>query len=145
MRFIGLDLLRKLRVVCVLDRKGNVLFRELVECRREAVFAFSKAKVQRSDHLAVEATTNRWSVADILRPFVAAVTVGNPLQFKAFARPKVKSYKIDAEVLDGACLRRTSGPVADAPAGNSPWGCDFTALGDISRFKDSATPQAILG
>lgn len=99
MRFIGLDLHKKLLVVCALDRRGKVLFRESVECRREALIAFAKAKLQSSDQLAVEATTNTWSVADILRPFVAAVTVGNPLQIKAIAQAKVKSDKIDAEVL----------------------------------------------
>jgi transposase len=47
----------------------------------------------------VEATTSTWAVADLLQPFVAAVTVGNPLQIKAIAQAKVKTDKIDAEVL----------------------------------------------
>jgi len=55
--------------------------------------------VCKTDQLAVEATTNTWAVADILRPFVAAVTVGNPLQIKAIAQTKVKTDKIDAQVL----------------------------------------------
>src|SRR5437868_798085 len=49
--------------------------------------------------IAVEATTNTWAVAEILRPFVAAVVVGNPLPIKAIAQAKVKTDKIDAEVL----------------------------------------------
>ena len=99
MRFIGLDLHKKLLVVCVMDRRGKVLFRESVECRREVLLAFAKSKLCKTDQLAVEATTNTWAVADILRPFVAAVTVGNPLQIKAIAQAKVKTDKIDAEVL----------------------------------------------
>lgn len=99
MRFIGLDLHKKTLVVCALDRRGKVLFRETVECRREALLAFAKGTLKKSDRLAVEATTNTWAVADILRPFVAAVTVGNPLQIKAIAQAKVKTDKIDAEVL----------------------------------------------
>lgn len=98
-RFIGLDLHKKLLVVCALDRRGNVLFRESVDCRREVLIAFAKSKLKKSDQLAVEATTNTWAVVDILRPFVAAITVGNPLQIKAIAQAKVKSDKIDAEVL----------------------------------------------
>ena len=99
MRYIGLDLHKKMLVVCALDRRGKVLFRETVECRREVLIAFAKSKLCKTDQLAVEATTNTWAVADILRPFVAAVTVGNPLQIKAIAQAKVKTDKIDAQVL----------------------------------------------
>jgi hypothetical protein len=38
-------------------------------------------------------------VADLLRPFVAAVAVGNPLQITTIAQAKVKIDKIDAEAL----------------------------------------------
>lgn len=99
MRFIGLDLHKKLLVVCALDQRGKVLFRDSVECRRETLIAFAKSKLCKTDQLAVEATTSTWAVADIFRPFVAAVTVGNPLQIKAIAQAKVKTDKIDAQVL----------------------------------------------
>jgi transposase len=99
MRFIGLDLHKKSLVVCALDGSGQVLFRETVACRRDALEAFARSKLRKTDRLAVEATTNTWAVADILRPFVAAVTVGNPLQIKAIAQAKVKTDKIDAQVL----------------------------------------------
>jgi transposase len=99
MRFIGLDLHKKSLVVCALDPGGQVLFRETVECRRPALEAFARAKLRKTDRLAVEATTNTWAVADLLRPFVAAVTVGNPLQIKAIAQAKVKTDTIDAQVL----------------------------------------------
>lgn len=99
MRFIGLDLHKTTLVVCALDRRGKVLLRESVDCRREVLEAFARAKLRTTDRLAVEATTNTWAVADILRPFVAAVTVGNPLQIKAIAQAKVKTDTIDAQVL----------------------------------------------
>jgi transposase len=99
MRFIGLDLHKKVLVVCALDQRGKVLLRESVECRREALIAFAKSKLCKTDQLAVEATTSTWAVADLLRPFVAAVMVGNPLQIKAIAQAKVKTDKIDAQVL----------------------------------------------
>jgi transposase len=99
MRFIGLDLHKKTLVVCALDRRGKVLFRETVDCRREELEAFARRKLRTTDRLAVEATTNTWAVADLLRPYVAAVTVGNPLQIRAIAQAKVKTDTIDAEVL----------------------------------------------
>ena len=52
-----------------------------------------------ADHVAFEATTNCWSVADVLRPHVARVVVSNPMATKAIAQAKVKTDKVDAHVL----------------------------------------------
>jgi transposase len=99
MRFIGLDLHKRTVEVCVLDTRGRVLARHSVACERTALKAFATEHLTPTDRLAVEATTNTWAVAEILKPFVAAITVGNPLQIKAIAQAKVKTDKIDAEVL----------------------------------------------
>src|SRR5271167_4112581 len=58
MRFIGLDLHKRLLVICAIDRRGKVLFRESIECRREVLEAFAKSQLRKTDRLAVEATTN---------------------------------------------------------------------------------------
>lgn len=42
MRFIGLDLHKKVLVVCALDERGKVLFRESVQCQRDSLVAFAK-------------------------------------------------------------------------------------------------------
>ena len=99
MRYIGLDLHKHSLEVCALDGKGKCLFRTSVACDRTALDEFARKHLRKTDRLAVEATTNTWAVAEILRPFVAAVVVGNPLQIKAIAQAKVKTDKIDAEVL----------------------------------------------
>lgn len=99
MRFIGLDLHKRTVEVCILDETGRVLARHSVLCERKTLEAFARNHLAPTDKLAVEATINTWAVADILRPFVAAVVVGNPLQIKAIAQAKVKTDKIDAEVL----------------------------------------------
>jgi transposase len=99
MRFVGLDLHKHTMEVCILGAKGEVLARHSVACERKALKAFAQDYLETTDRLAVEATTNTWTVAGILRPFVASITVGNPLQIKAIAQAKVKTDKIDAEVL----------------------------------------------
>lgn len=99
MRYIGLDLHKRSLEVCALDAKGKRLFRLSVDCDRTALEGFARKHLRKTDKLAVEATTNTWAVAEILRPFVATVVVGNPLQIKAIAQAKVKTDKIDAEVL----------------------------------------------
>jgi transposase len=99
MRYIGVDLHKRSLEVCALDAGGKRLFRMSVDCDRTALEEFARKHLRKTDKLAVEATTNTWSVTEILRPFVAAVVVGNPLQIKAIAQAKVKTDKIDAEVL----------------------------------------------
>jgi transposase len=99
MRFVGLDLHKRSIEVCILDAKGEILARHSITCERKVLKTFAQDYLRTTDRLAVEATTNTWTVAEILRPFVASITVGNPLQIKAIAQAKVKTDKIDAEVL----------------------------------------------
>lgn len=99
MRFIGLDLHKQSMEVCILCNRGNLISRHTVACERFAIQEFARKHLKKSDRLAVEATTNTWAVAEILRPFVDKVVVGNPLQIKAIAQAKVKTDKIDAMVL----------------------------------------------
>jgi transposase len=99
MRYVGLDLHKRTAEVCILSRTGRVVARHSVDCERTGLEQFAREHLTPTDRLAVEATTNTWVVADLLRPFVAAVVVGNPLQIKGIAQAKVKTDKIDAEVL----------------------------------------------
>jgi len=86
MRYVGLDLHKQSLEVCALDARGKRLFRLSVACRRQALEEFARRHLRQTDKVALEATANTWAVADILRPFVAAVVVGNPLQIKAIAQ-----------------------------------------------------------
>lgn len=74
-------------------------FRGKTGCTRDELVAFAKSKLKPTDQVALESTTNAWPVVEILRPFVARIVVGNPLKTKAIAEAKVKSDKVDAEVL----------------------------------------------
>jgi transposase len=49
--------------------------------------------------VALEATTNCWAVAEVLRRHVGRVVVSNPMATKAIAQAKVKTDKVDAYVL----------------------------------------------
>src|SRR5262249_47626001 len=78
---------------------GKVVFRGRTGCLRPELEAFARAHLKRTDRVALEATTNTWAVADVLRPSVAEVAVGNPLKTRAIAEAKVKTDRVDAEVL----------------------------------------------
>jgi transposase len=98
-RCVGLDVHKQFIEVCVIDAKGKIVRRGRTGCLRPELERFARAHLRRTDRVALEATTNTWAVVDILRPFVAEVVVGNPLKTKAIAEAKVKTDKVDAEVL----------------------------------------------
>lgn len=98
-RYVGLDVHKRLVEVCILDRRGQVLHRLRFALNRQTLLHFATKVLHRTDHVALEATTNCWAVADALRPHVARVVVSNPMATKAIAMAKIKSDKVDALVL----------------------------------------------
>jgi hypothetical protein len=98
-RYVGLDVHRQFIDVCILDAGGRVLYRGRTGWLRNELEDFARTKLTPEDRVAREATTNTWSVVAVLRPFVAAVVVSNPLKTRAIAEAKVKTDKVDAEVL----------------------------------------------
>jgi transposase len=95
----GLDVHKKVVEACVLDEQGKVQTRMRFGCTRENVQAFAKQSLGAQCRVALEATTNTWAIVDILTPLVAEVVVSNPLRTRAIAEAKVKTDKIDAQVL----------------------------------------------
>lgn len=98
-RYVGLDVHKEFVEVCVIDRRGKILSRSRVVCHRDTLLEFASKQLKKTDRVALEATTNTWPVVEILRPHVARVVVGNPLKTKAIAEAKIKTDKVDAEVL----------------------------------------------
>lgn len=98
-RYVGLDVHKRVVEACIVDGAGNVLRRERFTLNRQTLERFAAKILRRTDHVALEATTNCWAVADALRPHVAKVVVSNPMATKAIAQAKVKTDKVDAHVL----------------------------------------------
>lgn len=98
-RYIGLDVHKRFVEYCVLDAAGKKLTRGQVPCVRSSLETFATKILRPTDHAALEASTNTWSVVAILRPHVAKLVVSNPLRTKAIAEAKIKTDKVDAEVL----------------------------------------------
>lgn len=97
-RFIGLDVHKSVVEVCAIDETGKRLFGRRIDCTREVLLKFAE-ELTKEDEIALEVTTNAWAVADLLEPFVGRVVVSNPMKTKAIAEAKVKTDKVDAEVL----------------------------------------------
>lgn len=98
-RYIGLDVHKEFIEACVIDGAGRILSRHRTDCRREALIEFAKKRLRKTDRVALEVTTNTWPVVEILRPHVARIVVGNPLKTKAIAEARIKTDKVDAQVL----------------------------------------------
>jgi len=99
LRYVGLDVHKRVVEACVVDPRGNVVHRERFALDRHTLGTFARKILNAADHVALEATTNCWAVADVLRPHVARVVVSNPMATKAIAQAKVKTDKVDALVL----------------------------------------------
>ena len=98
-RFIGLEVHKTVVEVCVINETGNILFRRRIDCTRQKLLEFAQ-ELTPDDAAVLEVTTNAWRVADLLEPYVGrVVVVSNPMKIKAIAEAKVKTDKVDAEVL----------------------------------------------
>ena len=98
-RFVGLDIHKRIVQACLLDEAGHVLGQQRFSLSRQSLFDFAQRQLTPEDRVAVEATTNTWAVVAVLKPHVAEVVVSNPLTTKAIASAKVKTDKVDALVL----------------------------------------------
>ncbi len=98
-RYVGLDVHKRTIVVCIMDAAGKVVWTGQVSTTRPAIESFARKVLKPTDHVALEATTNCWPVATLLKPFVKSVTVSNAMATRAIAKAKVKTDKVDARVL----------------------------------------------
>ncbi len=64
--------------------------------RRSGLFADSLLP---TDEVAIEATCNTHAIVRLIAPRVARVVISNPMKTRAIAEAKVKTDKVDAEVL----------------------------------------------
>ena len=99
LRFVGCDVHKRTAVFTILHADGTLFATYTVPVTREALAAFAERQLAREDRLAMEATTNTWAVAGVLRPFVKEIVIGNPLKVRAIAEAKIKTDKVDSRVL----------------------------------------------
>jgi transposase len=100
MRYVGIDLHKRLLVACILSEQGDIVATPRIEeVTRESLESFCLVYLKRDDQVALEVTTHVWAVVRILRRYVARVVASNPLATKAIAEAKVKTDQVDAHVL----------------------------------------------
>ncbi len=88
LRFVGCDVHKRTAVFTILLEDGKVEATYSVAVTREALSYFAERQLSSGDRLAMEATTNTWAVAGVLRPYVQEIVIGNPLRVRAIAEAK---------------------------------------------------------
>ncbi len=96
--YIGLDVHKSVVEACVIVEEGRRLCRRRIDCTRDSLVLCSE-ELTKEDSVALEVTTDPWAETDLLQPFVDRLVVSNPMKTKAIAEAKVKTDKVDAEVL----------------------------------------------
>jgi transposase len=98
-RCIGLDVHREFAQVAVWE-DGVVRQAGQIALTDEALRIFVDS-LGPEDEVAIEATCNTHAIVRLLEPHVARVVVSNPQKTRAIAEAKVKTDKVDAEILAG--------------------------------------------
>jgi len=98
MRTIGLDVHREFAEVAIIGEDGVARAAGQVETTPEALRLFAQS-LAATDEVAIEATVNTFAIARLLDEHVARVVISNPLRTRAIAEAKVKTDKVDAQVL----------------------------------------------
>jgi transposase len=96
-RTIGLDVHKHFAEAAILE-PGRPLRRRRVATTPAELREFADS-LGPHDQVALESTFNTWALVDLLRARAGRVVVSNPMKTKAIASAKVKTDKVDAEVL----------------------------------------------
>jgi transposase len=96
-RCIGLDVHRDFAQVAIWQR-GQVRQAGTFATTPEGVREFA-AGLGPADEVALEATGNTWAIATVLASHAGRVVVSNPAKTRAIAEARVKTDKVDAEIL----------------------------------------------
>jgi len=99
MPFAAFDIHLKSVEAVVADDAGAILLRRNFPATRKAIEDFARQHLSQAHRIALEATFHTWAIASVLEPFVAEVVVSNPLRTRAIAEAKIKTDRVDAEVL----------------------------------------------
>lgn len=97
-RFIGLDLAKMETQLALLNAAGQQIYSRRFESTRENFLQLA-SELGAADCVALEVTTNAFTIARLLLPSGARVTLSDPMRTRIIAESKFKNDKIDARKL----------------------------------------------
>jgi transposase len=97
-RFVGLDVHHDTVVIAAVDHEQKVILKPK-EIRMYQLQAWVQHGLEPTDQVVLEATSNAWTIHDLLKPLVGKVVVTHAAEVKLIANAMVKTDKRDALVL----------------------------------------------
>jgi len=97
-RYLALDIHKHYSVVAGVNFEGQVVV-EPVRIEHGELEVWLAKKVQSSDFVVIESTTNAWHIYDLLEPLAEKVLVANPIKVKQIAQARVKTDIRDTLIL----------------------------------------------
>ena len=94
-RFVGIDVHKRHHVIAAVDAHQNQVLKP-VKVSTNQFEKWAKKNLNKTDHVALEATTNSWTIHDLLQPLVACVSVANTYKLKLISASAHKTDKHDA-------------------------------------------------
>lgn len=98
MRYLGIDLHKKYLVIAEVEDGSKQVRRSRYPLTPDGV-QMLKHSIDTNCRIVVEATGNAWWLHDQLYPLVDQVILANPGQLKAIAAARIKTDKVDAEIM----------------------------------------------
>ena len=99
MMHLGIDLHKQFSFITAMDQQGNVLAKSRVSNQRERFLEFLSSYPPSTSQIVLEATWNWYWLWDLLEEQGYRLQMAHPLKTKAIASPRIKTDKIDSEIL----------------------------------------------
>jgi transposase len=105
MQYIGMDVHKSFSYACVMDEGGSVIMSEKIPNEQQAIDKFIP-RLEPNSKIVMEASSCWEYLYDYLEEHRFDMSLANPLKLKAIASARIKTDRIDAEIL--AHLLRTN-------------------------------------
>jgi transposase len=96
---LGVDLHKQFSFITAMDQQGNILTRSKVLNQRESFLKFLSSYPPSKSRIVLEATWNWYWLWDLLEEQGYRLQMAHPLKTKAIASARIKTDKIDSEIL----------------------------------------------
>ena len=98
MLYSGIDLHRRLIVICTVNEEGNIVARTRMKTQADDVMAYFR-QWSEPHHAVVECTTGWYWLCDLLRAQGIVIVLAHAKYLKAISYAKVKTDAVDAQTL----------------------------------------------
>lgn len=97
-RYLALDIHKHYSIAAGVNFEGEVVL-EPTRIEHANLSGWLEKRIQSTDYVVIESTTNAWHIYDLLEPLAEKVLVANPIKVKQIAQARVKTDIRDTLIL----------------------------------------------